>query len=154
MDVLPENEWIYNGQKFTRELAQSFIKDGYIGFIYEITDNKTGKKYIGKKLLVGKRRLPPLKGKKRKRLKIVESDWNTYFGSSELVQALVEERQTDFSREILYLCKSKGELNYREAEIQFARGVLMSDAYFNGIINCKIHKSHVKHLKPASFNVK
>lgn len=150
MELHQSNQWHYQNLPFTSEVAQQKIDDGYIGFIYEITDNLTGKKYIGKKLITCKRRLPPLKGQKKKRIKTMQTDWEKYFGSSELVQGLVVERQQDFSREVLLLCKSKGELNYREAEMQFARGVLMSDDYFNGIINCKIHKSHVKHLKPFS----
>lgn len=148
MQLTQINQWYYKGQPFTEEYAARVIEDGYIGFIYEITDNLTQKKYIGKKLITCKRRLPPLKGQKKKRIKHSQTDWQKYFGSSELVQSLVEERVHDFSREVLLLCKTKGELNYREAEIQFAKGVLMSDDYFNGIINCKIHKSHVKHLKP------
>jgi hypothetical protein len=97
--------------------------------------------------MVGKRRLPPLKGQKRKRVKMVESDWEKYFGSSELLSALVEERQNDFSREVLFLCKSKGELNYTEAREQFAREVLLSDDYYNNLIAVKIHGSHVNSLR-------
>jgi hypothetical protein len=147
MELTENNQWQYQGSAFTSEVAQQCIDHGYIGFIYEVTDNLTKRKYIGKKLLISKRRLPPLKGQTRKRIKMVESDWKTYFGSSELVQSLVAERLSDFSREVLFLGKTKGELNYREAEMQFSKGVLISDDYFNGIINCKIHKSHVKHLK-------
>ena len=105
------------------------------------------KKYIGKKLMAGKRRLPPLKGQKRKRVKIVESDWEKYFGSSELVCKLVAERQSDFTREVLFLCKSKGELNYVEAREQFAREVLLSDRFYNNLIAVKIHGGHVASLR-------
>ena len=38
-------------------------------------------------------------------------------------------------------------MSYLEAKEQFDRGVLLSDKYYNGIINCKIHRSHVKELK-------
>jgi hypothetical protein len=147
MELTQINQWYYNAQPFTKEAAAQKIEEGYIGFIYEITDNLTGKKYIGKKLMVGKRRLPPLKGQKRKRVKMVESDWEKYFGSSELLSALVEERQNDFSREVLFLCKSKGELNYTEAREQFAREVLLSDDYYNNLIAVKIHGSHVNSLR-------
>lgn len=147
MELYDSNKWHFNGKPFEQEDASKAIDAGYIGFIYEITDNLTGKKYIGKKLLIGKRRLPPLKGQKRKRIKMVESDWNTYFGSSELVQQLVSERQADFSREILFLCKAKGELSYVEAREQFAREVLLSDDYLNNFIGCKIHGKHVTSLR-------
>lgn len=134
-----ENPWIYKDEPFTSD----HIGD-YIGFVYLLTDSE-GKKYVGKKLFVSKRRLPPLKGKTRKRTVIKESDWKTYYGSSEEVQTLVESG-THFKREILHLCKKKGELSYLEAKEQFDREVLLRYDYYNGIINCKIHASHVKDL--------
>ena len=49
-----------------------------------------------------------------------------------------------FTREILHLCKSKGECNYIEAKEQFARGVLESDDYYNGHIRVRVHGSIIK----------
>ena len=147
MELTQSNQWYYQTQPFTHEVALQKMEEGYIGFIYEITDNLVGKKYIGKKLMIGKRKLPPLKGQKRKRTKMVESDWQKYFGSSELLSGLVAERQADFSREVLFLCKTKGELNYVEAREQFAREVLLSDTYYNNLIAVKIHGSHVNSLR-------
>jgi len=43
----------------------------WVGFVYEITDLSNNKKYIGKKLFWAVRKLPPLKGKKRKRIKYI-----------------------------------------------------------------------------------
>ena len=134
-----DNPWIYQDEPFTSE----DIGD-YIGFVYLLTD-LNGRKYVGKKLFVSRRRLPPLKGKTRKRTVIKESDWKTYYGSSEEVQTLVESGQ-QFKREILHLCKTKGTLSYLEAKEQFERNVLLTNEYYNGIINCKIHSSHVKEL--------
>ena len=147
MELNQINQWYYHSQPFTEEVAQQAIDDGYIGFIYEITDNLTGKKYIGKKLITCKRRLPPLKGQKKKRIKNAQTDWQKYFVSSELVQSLVAERPNDFSREVLLLCRSKGELNYREAEMQFAKEVLLKDDYYNSFIGVKIHAKHVASLR-------
>ena len=48
-----------------------------------------------------------------------------------------------FDREILRLCKSKGECSYWEAKLQFDNNVLLSDEYYNGIINCKINSRHL-----------
>jgi hypothetical protein len=82
------------------------------------------------------------------RTKVVESDWQDYFGSSDEVKSLVEEHGRDsFVREILHLCNTKGEMGYMEAKEQFDRNVLLDDTYYNGIIQCKIHRSHVKSLK-------
>jgi hypothetical protein len=134
--------WYYNGEEFTSEMIGE-----YVGFVYIITDLTNNKKYVGKKLFVSKRKLPPLKGKTRKRTVIKESDWQDYFGSSDEVKSLVESNGRDsFRREILHLCDSKGQMSYLEAKEQFDREVLLSDEYYNGIINCKIHRSHVKSL--------
>lgn len=135
--------WYYNGEEFTSEM----IGD-YVGFVYLITDLSNDKKYVGKKTLVSKRKLPPLKGKTRKRTKIVESDWQDYYGSSEEVKNLVEERGRDqFKREILHLCKGKGEMSYLELKEQIDREVLFKDEYYNEFVGAKIHSKHVASLK-------
>jgi serine/threonine protein kinase len=134
--------WHYEGKEFTSD----DIGD-YIGFVYIITDKSNDKKYIGKKLLKSKRRLPPLKGQKRRRTKIVETDWMKYFGSSEEVKLMVEEKGADnFHREILHLCHKKGELGYLELYEQITRHALLKEDYYNGIVQAKIHRSHVKDL--------
>jgi len=132
--------WYYNGEPFTSEM----IEDN-IGFVYCITDDRNGLKYIGKKGLISKRKMPPLKGKKRRRIKIIETDWQSYYGSSETVKALVEEygRET-FHREILRLCKSKGQMSYYEAKMQFETDCLLKpDEYYNEFIGCKINRRHL-----------
>lgn len=135
--------WYYNGEEFTSEM----IGD-YVGFVYLITDLSNGKKYVGKKTLMSKRKLPPLKGKTRRRTKIVETDWQNYYGSSEEVKALVEDRGRDqFKREILHLCKGKGEMSYLELKEQVDREVLFKDEYYNQFIGVKIHAKHVESLK-------
>jgi len=126
-------QWKYNGN-LVEEIA-----DQYIGFVYIITNLTNNKKYIGKKLAKFKKTRPPLKGKKRKRKSLVESDWQSYWGSSEHLLADVSELGPEnFSREILYFCTTRGELSYREAKEQFDRGVLLTDEYYNGIINVRI----------------
>jgi hypothetical protein len=137
------SDWTYQCLPFTSEQ----IEDHY-GFVYQITDTTNDKKYIGKKFFWNKRRLPPLKGKKNRRIKMVESDWQDYFGSSEEVKLLVEQSGRDrFKREVLVLCKSKGECAYWEAKLQFKYDVLLKDEYYNEFIGCKIHSAHVKTLR-------
>ena len=136
--------WLLGTTEFTSEMIGE-----YVGFVYIITDLTSSKMYVGKKLFSSKRTLPPLKGKTRKRKVIKESDWMSYYGSSEELMTLVENNGPEsFKREILHLCHSRGEMSYLEAKEQFDREVLLSDDYYNGIINCKIHKYHVKRLKP------
>ena len=134
--------WCYEGREFTSDMIGEFV-----GFVYCITDSRNRKKYIGKKTFQSRRTLPPLKGKTRRRKVIKESDWMTYYGSSEEVKSLVEEHGGEvFHREILHLCKSKGEMSYLELKEQIEREVLLSDDYYNGILQCKIHRSHVQSL--------
>ena len=134
--------WYYKGEEFTSEMIED-----HIGFVYILTDKVNDKKYVGKKIFVSKRRLKPLKGKTRRRVVLKESDWQTYYGSSDEVKSIVEEHGGErFHREILHLCKTKGELSYLEMKEQVDREVLLRDDYYNGIIQCKIHRSHVKSL--------
>ena len=139
-----ENAWLFNNEAFTSEM----ICDN-IGFVYIIHDLKNDKKYVGKKNFYSNRTLPPLKGKKRKRKKKVESDWKEYYGSSEELKLLVEssEEKKHFKREILHLCKSKGEMSYLEMKEQIVREVLLRpDDYYNSFVGGKIHRNHLKDL--------
>ena len=126
-------QWTYEGKPIDT------IPDEYEGFVYLITNLKTGQKYIGKKLAKFKTTKPPLKGKKNKRRGYKESDWKTYWGSSDRLNADVAELgEENFTREILYLCKSRAEMSYIEAREQFDRRVLETDDYYNGIINVRV----------------
>ncbi len=120
----------------------------YMGFVYLITDLVANKKYVGKKLFWNKRKLKPLKGKTRRRIQVVESDWKNYYGSNGELQLIVETSDAErFEREILHLCTKKGIMSYLEAREQFDRNVLLSDEYYNNFIGCKIHGKHVAGLK-------
>ena len=78
------------------------MPEGTFGFIYEVHHIPTGRKYIGKKVLEFNRTLPPLKGTKRKRKVVKESDWKTYYGSHKEIKDLIKEnKQDEFRREIL-----------------------------------------------------
>ena len=94
----------------------------YVGFVYLITELDTNKKYVGKKFFWSTRKLPPLKGAKRKRTVVKQSDWQDYYGSSEHLKEAVEQKGVEaYHREILHLCKTKGECSYLEAKEQFDR---------------------------------
>ena len=121
------------------------------GFVYEITNKLTGRKYIGKKLAKFKRttyKTVKLKNGKKKRKKIkgsIDSDWQTYYGSSpELLKDIELLGTENFSREILYYCNSKAECSYIEAREQFLKRVLETDDYYNGHIQVRVHGSHIK----------
>ena len=129
-------QWTYQG-KIVEEISEE-----YVGFVYLITNLTNNKKYIGKKLTKFKVTKKPLKGKKNKRRSTKESDWRTYWGSSPHLQEDVEHLgEKNFTREILYFCKGRGELSYLEAKEQFDREVLKTDEYYNGIINVRVGSS-------------
>ena len=129
--------WQYKDKDFTEEQ----IGENY-GFVYLITNLKTGKKYIGKKFFYSSK-TKQVKGKK-KRIK-VSSDWQTYYGSNEeLKKDVIMHGKECFKREILHLCLSKGAAGYLEAKEQFVNGVLESDEYYNTWIMVRVRKSHLK----------
>ena len=136
--------WSYQG-KLVKELPKDCE-----AFVYLITNLTNDKKYVGKKLAKFKTTKPPLKGKKNKRRGYKESDWKTYWGSSDHLNADVLELGEDkFRREILYYCPSRGVASYIEAREQFERRVLETDDYYNGIINVRVGGSNIlkEHLK-------
>lgn len=129
-------EWIYRGLPFEGPEPEQY------GFVYAITNTQNNKKYIGKKLFWFKK-TKILKGKKKRYL--AESDWKQYYGSSKYLLADVEMYGKEvFTREILTLCKSKGECSYFEAKAQFDYGVLLDkDLWYNDWIICRVHRKHL-----------
>lgn len=131
-------EWLYEGKVINA------LPEDCEAFVYLITNNTNDKKYVGKKLAKFKTTKPPLKGKKNKRRGFKESDWQTYWGSSDNLKEDVEALGEDkFTREILYFCPSRGVASYIEAREQFERKVLLRDDYYNGIINVRVGGSKI-----------
>jgi len=136
LEISYDNPWLHKGQAVSSE-----ILDDYIGFVYLIVNMSSGKKYIGKKLLKFKR-TKQIKGKKKKTT--IESDWKDYYGSNKELKADVELLGAhNFRREILRLCKTKGECNYYEAKMQFSLDVLEDKGYYNEWISVKVSRSHI-----------
>jgi hypothetical protein len=142
--------WLFEGTEITD------LPDDKVGFVYLITNLVTGRRYIGKKLskfskVKYKVVLQKNGIKKRKKIRSkIDSDWQTYWSSSPEVQADVKALGEDkFTREILYFADSKGSLSYLEAREQFARQALENPTnWYNGIIQCRIHRSHVVNVPP------
>jgi hypothetical protein len=127
------------------------LPEDCVGFVYLITNNTTGRKYIGKKLAkFSKTTYKVVKQKngikKRKKIRSkIESDWQLYYGSNDQLNQDIEQLGTScFTREILYYCRSKAECSYIEAREQFNHRVLESDDYYNGQISVRVHGSHIK----------
>jgi len=135
--------WLYEGKEFTSE----DIGD-YQGFVYLITNQENGRKYIGKKFFKKPKVLPKTKKRKRRVRTTVESDWKTYYGSSEHLLRDIEQWDDDqrgvgLKREITRLCKTKGECSYYEIKEQLAVDALLDESYYNSFVGCKIHRKHI-----------
>lgn len=136
--------WLYNNE-VVNELPEDCV-----GFVYLIVNLTNNRKYIGKKLAKFSKtsyKTVTLKNgtKKKKKIKSkIDSDWLEYYGSSNELNKDVEALGKDqFTREILFFCKSKAECSYVEAREQFSRRVLESTEYYNNNIMCRIHGSHI-----------
>lgn len=122
--------------------------DGAIGFVYIISNTITGKKYIGKKLFFFAKtniKTVTLKNGTKKKKKIrskIDSDWKSYYGSSNDLTADITSLGSDkFHREILKFCTSKNELSYYEAKMQFHFDVLLDESqWYNSWIAVKVRK--------------
>ncbi len=137
--------WTYQNQTVDQ------LPEDCVGFVYLITNTTNGRMYIGKKLAKFSKttqKTVKLKNGNKRKKKIrtkVDSDWRDYYGSSpELTKDVEQIGKHNFTREILYYCKSKAECSYIEAREQFSRRVLESADYYNGHIQVRVHGSHIK----------
>jgi hypothetical protein len=135
---------------FENKLVEE-LPEECVGFVYLITNKTNNRMYIGKKLSKFSKttyKVVKLKNgtKKKKKIKSkIDSDWLDYYGSSIELNRDVESLGKDnFTREILFFCKSKAECSYIEAREQFIRKVLETDDYYNGQISVRVHGSHIK----------
>lgn len=133
-----------------QETVVESLPDDCVGFVYLIVNKTNDRKYIGKKLAKFSKttyKTVVLKNgtKKKKKIKSkIDSDWITYYGSSvELSKDIALLGEDNFTREILFYCKSKAECSYIEAREQFTRRVLESTEYYNGQISVRVHGSHI-----------
>ena len=128
--------WIYKYEELTE------IPERAIGFVYLITNQSNGMKYIGKKNFYFTK-TKQVKGKK-KRIK-VESDWREYYGSNKTLSEHVSLfGENKFIREIIHICYTKGEMTYYETKNIFAVDAVISEKYYNDWVMCRVRKNHIK----------
>ena len=146
-------QWMYQNT-IIEELPEDCI-----GFVYLITNLVSSRKYIGKKLAKFSKttyKTVKLKNGTKKKKKIrskIDSDWRDYYGSNDqLNKDVLTLGKENFSREILFYCKSKAECSYIEAREQFTRKVLESADYYNGQISVRVHGSHIIKNPPGQLN--
>lgn len=140
---IPE-DWLWNGEPIHE------IPSNHKSFVYLFTNKVTGKQYIGFKTTVS-RSTRVVKGKKKKTEK--ESDWKTYYSSSqEVLHDVAKYGRGNFVREIIALTVNKSVGKYFEADYQFSRAVLLDeDRYYNGIVNLRLNHRILKDWKKVEY---
>lgn len=137
------NPWI---QQSGEPLESEHITD-YVGMVYLIVNKNNNKKYIGKKFFWSTKKLPPLKGKTRKRIKRGESDWKNYWGSSNSLKEDMEKyNHLHFERYVLELCYTKTQCSYYEMKHQMENEVLLREDFYNDFMGGKINGKHLERL--------
>lgn len=129
--------WYYKNEILTDDM----IPAKSVGFIYLITENDTGRRYIGRKLLTKAH----TRQKNNKKIKSrIESDWRDYWSSSPYLQELIEERGTEhFTKEVLVFAPGRAVLNYLEEKFLYYVGALESDNWYNSNIRTKMLKRNI-----------
>ena len=122
------SHWLYKNKTLKE------APEGYFGFVYLITNIKSGRKYIGRKYFGTTRRVK-VAGKKRRKVIRKDSNWKEYTGSSkELNQDIKTLGMLHFRFEILILGKTKGQVNYLEENIHHRFHVASSYEFYNDCI--------------------
>lgn len=136
--------WLFNGEPFDPN-----IHNIYEAFVYLIINKTNGKKYIGKKKMVSRRKL---KGKTRRTT--LPSDWENYWSSSDTLKKEIELLgKENFERHILSLHITWGDAGYEELRLQFLHDVLNRDDFYNEVIG-KYRKSTKRILEGRKYSVK
>ena len=122
-----------------------------VGFVYKITNIRTGKFYIGRKSLYSntKKRLTKAEkalqtgpGRKPTSKRVIsESNWLDYWGSNKTILQEIKEGGTDsFRKEILKFCFNKKQLTYWEVHYQCINEVLLTDKSYNNNVLAKFFR--------------
>jgi hypothetical protein len=113
--------------------------DDAFGFLYKITNLTTDKYYIGIKQMVKTIKRPPLKGKKRRRTAVVQTDWKKYCSSSGIISEDVQVNKDNYVFDILeFVHGGKRELQFAEASYFVKSGCLFDERCYNEMFNYRL----------------
>ena len=130
----------------------------YYGFVYKITNEKTGQFYIGKKVYwnnkkhkLTKKQLAEQIGPGRKpTFEVIrtESDWKTYWGSNKQLLADIKQYGVEnFSCWIYRQCSTKKQLTYYEMHYQCKEECLSNSYSYNDNILGKFFRKDLIEAK-------
>ena len=128
------SHWTYKNKKVTEPPTNTF------GFVYQITNLISNKKYVGRKYFYSTRRKPltakqKREGRKRRTKVTTESNWRTYMGSCvPLLNDIKELGKENFKFEILIYGETKGQVNFLEETVHHKFNVLIDSNYYNDSI--------------------
>ena len=148
---MSKNWFIYENGIVKEYDSVDKFPENCVGFVYKITNIKTGKFYIGKKSLYSnirkkltKKELAEYTGPGRKPVKKLvtsESNWLVYWGSNKgILQEIKEEGTDSFRKEILRFCFNKKQLTYWEVHYQCINEVLLTDKSYNDNVLAKFFR--------------
>lgn len=135
--------WTYQGKEITdvKQIGSPF------GFCYKITNLSNGMTYYGSKQVVsvrkkkyGKRKIAQMPDKRKSKYDIITkemSGWREYTGSSKKLNSDINDKNHEYKKEILYLCKSKTELKYREVSLIICEDALIDENSYNANVSIR-----------------
>tara|TARA_R110001592_G_scaffold58821_2_gene178351 strand:+ start:22549 stop:22989 length:441 start_codon:yes stop_codon:yes gene_type:complete len=122
------SHWLYKNKVLNEPPEDCF------GFVYLITNIKSGKRYIGRKYFGTTRRVK-VAGKKRRKVIRKDSNWRTYTGSSKQLNSdILKLGKENFKFKILIMGETKGQVNYLEENIHHRYHVSVKDEFYNDCI--------------------
>ena len=148
---MSEKWHIYNNGVLTDYDSVDKFPQGCVGFVYKITNIKSGKFYIGRKSIYSttKKKLTKTElaehtgpGKKPKSKMVTkESNWISYWGSNKtILEEIKAEGLAPFRKEILKFCYNKKQLTYWEMHYQCVESVLLTDKSYNDNVLAKFFR--------------
>ena len=141
------HNWTFNGEPFLELEDTSFQ-----GFVYLITNNLSGRRYIGRKYFWSLRKKRKTKKNPSTRRQRSESDWKDYWSSSDYVHADIKEFGIEnFTREILMICKTRGDCNRIETMLLWENRVLETDDFYNETVG-NFRKSSEKIIEARIYS--
>lgn len=146
------SHWKYKGK-----LLKEFPDDSF-GFVYIITNKKSGMQYVGRKYFQAIRRTKVV-GRKRRKVIKKDSGWKTYTGSSKRLNLDIEKLgKENFKFEILILGETRGQVNYLEENIHHKLHVSARDKFYNDCIgprrfsNVRLSEKIFKKINTIKFS--